>query len=68
DEVDELRNQILRELVAYMSADTSTIERALHIIRMSGNLERIADLATNIGEEVVFITEGRVLKHHQGEK
>ncbi|MDR1114031.1 MAG: phosphate signaling complex protein PhoU [Candidatus Margulisbacteria bacterium] len=68
DEVDALRDQILRELIAYMSADTSTIERALHIIRMSGNLERIADLATNIGEEVVFMTEGQVLKHHQGEK
>jgi phosphate transport system protein len=68
DEVDELRGQILRELIVCMSADASTIERALHIIRISGNLERIADLTTNIGEEVIFMAEGRVLKHHQGEK
>ncbi|MDR1453598.1 MAG: phosphate signaling complex protein PhoU [Candidatus Margulisbacteria bacterium] len=68
DEVDKLRAQILRKLIACMSADTSTIERALHIIRICGNLERIADLTTNIGEEVIFMAEGRVLKHHQGEK
>ncbi|MDR2428498.1 MAG: phosphate signaling complex protein PhoU [Candidatus Margulisbacteria bacterium] len=68
DEVDELRGQILRKLIACMSSDASTIERALHIIRISGNLERIADLTTNIGEEVIFMAEGRVLKHHQGEK
>jgi len=68
DQVDELRGQILRELITYMSADVSTIERALHIIRISGNLERIADLTTNIGEEVIFMVEGRVLKHHQEER
>lgn len=65
DQVDDLRSQILRELVTYMSADVSTIERALHIIRVSDNLERIADLTTNIGEDVIFMVEGRVLKHHQ---
>ena len=64
DQVDKLRSQILRELITYMSADVSTIERALHIIRISDNLERIADLTTNIGEEVVFMIEGKVLKHH----
>ncbi|GBR76603.1 phosphate transport system regulatory protein PhoU [Candidatus Termititenax persephonae] len=66
DEVDELRAQFLRELIVRMSSDASTIERALHIIRISGNLERIADLTTNIGEEVIFMVEGRVLKHHTG--
>ena len=64
DQVDELRGQILRELITYMSADVSTIERALHIIRISDNLERLADLATNIGEEAIFMVEGKVLKHH----
>jgi len=67
DQVDELRGQILRELITYMSADVSTIERALHIIRISDNLERVADLTTNIGEEVIFMVEGRVLKHRQEE-
>ena len=64
DFVDGLANQILRELITYMSADPSTIERALHLLDISGNLERIADLSTNIGEEVIFMVEGRVIKHH----
>jgi phosphate transport system protein len=63
DQVDALHIQIFRELITYMSADVSTIERALHIIRISSNLERIADLATNISEEVIFMVEGKVLKH-----
>lgn len=62
--VDGLGNQILRELITYMSSDPSTIERALHILKISGNLERIADLSTNIGEEVIFMVEGRIIKHH----
>nr|WP_234697396.1 PhoU domain-containing protein [Candidatus Kryptonium thompsoni] len=42
---------------------TTTIERALHLERISRNLERIADLATNIGEDVIYIVEGKVIKH-----
>jgi len=61
--VDGLANQILRELITYMSSDPSTIERALHILEISGNLERIADLSTNIGEEIIFMVEGRIIKH-----
>lgn len=61
--VDGLGNQILRELITYMSSDPSTIERALHILKISGNLERIADLSTNIGEEVIFMVEGKIIKH-----
>ncbi|HAR96238.1 MAG TPA: phosphate transport system regulatory protein PhoU [Deltaproteobacteria bacterium] len=61
--VDGLANQILRELITYMSSDPSTIERALHILEISGNLERIADLSTNIGEDVIFMVEGKLIKH-----
>jgi len=61
--VDNLRDQILRELITYMSADPSTIERSLHLIRISNNLERIADLSTNIGEDVIFMVKGKVIKH-----
>jgi len=64
--VDNLKNQILRELITFMSADASTIERSLHLLRISNNLERIADLSTNICEDTIFITEGKVIKHHQG--
>ncbi len=63
-EVDALGEQVLRELITFMSADTSTIERSLHLLRISRNLERIGDLSTNICEDTIFITEGRVIKHH----
>ena len=63
--VDGLRDQIIRELVTFMISDSSTIERSLHLIRISHNLERIADLSTNISEDVIFIVEGKVIKHHK---
>ena len=62
--VDNLRDQILRELITFMTADPSTIERSIHLIRISRELERIADLSTNICEDVFFMEEGRVIKHH----
>jgi phosphate transport system protein len=63
DIVDAYRDQILRELITYMISDPTIIERAIHIERISRNLERIADLATNIGEDVVYIVEGKIIKH-----
>ncbi len=62
--VDGLRDQILRELITYMSSDPSTIERSLHLIRISRCLERIGDLSTNVSEDVVFMVEGKIIKHH----
>ena len=62
--VDDLKDQILRELITFMTSDTTTIERALHLLRISGNLERIADLTTNICEGIIFTTKGKVIKHH----
>lgn len=64
ERVDGLRDQITRELLTYMISDPRTIERALHLLRITHNLERIADLSTNICEDVVFMVEGRVIKHH----
>ncbi|HBL23047.1 MAG TPA: phosphate transport system regulatory protein PhoU [Deltaproteobacteria bacterium] len=66
--IDALQNQIFRELVTFMTADPATIERALYLIRVANNLERIADLATNICEDVIFMVEGRVIKHHLEER
>lgn len=63
--VDDLRVKILKELITIMASDSSNIERALHLIRIGGNLERIADLCTNICEEVIFMEEGKVIKHHK---
>jgi phosphate transport system protein len=67
DTVDGLRNQLLRELITFMSSDPTTIERSLQLIRISSNLERIADLSTNICEDVIFVAEGTVIKHHEEE-
>ena len=67
DIVDGLRDQIIRELITYMTSDLSTIERSLHLMRITKNLERVADLATNIGEDVIYIVEGKVIKHGKGE-
>jgi phosphate transport system protein len=63
DEVDLLKDQIFRELLTYMMADPGTIGRALSLILVSRNLERIADHATNIAEDVIFIAEARDVRH-----
>ncbi|MBN2545098.1 MAG: phosphate signaling complex protein PhoU [Spirochaetes bacterium] len=62
-EVDELNEKNIRDLISYMSHDSRSIERAYHLIRVSHNLEKIADLATNIAEETVYMAEGRDIKH-----
>jgi phosphate transport system protein len=64
DEVDNLKDQVFRELLTYMMADPGTIQRALSLILISRNLERIADHATNIAEDVIFITEAKDVRHH----
>jgi phosphate transport system protein len=64
DEVDELKDQVFRELLTYMMADPGTIQRALALILISRTLERIADHATNIAEDVIFITEAKDVRHH----
>lgn len=68
DEVDNLDGQLFRELVTYMIEDSGTISRALNLILISKNLERIADLATNIAEEVIFIYKAKTIKHHLDKK
>ena len=58
------RIRIIRELITYMTSAPATIERALHLLRIAGNLERVADLSTNICEDIIFMTKGKVIKHH----
>lgn len=64
DEVDRINDQIFRELLTYMMEDHRSITRAVALILVSRNLERVADHATNICEEVIFIEEGKNIKHH----
>jgi len=63
--VDYLWEQIFRELVTFMISDVGNIERALHLIRIAHNLERVADLSTNIGEDVIFMVAGKMIQHHK---
>jgi phosphate transport system protein len=68
DEVDNLNRQVFRELISFMIEDPRTITRAMELILVARNLERVADLATNVAEEVVFIAEARIIKHHVEEQ
>jgi phosphate transport system protein len=63
DAVDQLKDQIFRELLTYMTADPSTIPRAMDLILVSRHLERIADHATNICEDVIFMVKGKDIRH-----
>ena len=60
DEVDALYDQVYRELLTYMLADPTTINRATHLLWAAHNLERIADRVTNICERVVYMVTGRM--------
>ncbi len=64
DAVDQLRDDVYRELVTYMEKDPSTIRQCVDLIFVARNLERIADHATNIAEDVVFLVEGVDVRHH----
>jgi phosphate transport system protein len=66
--VDNLGQQILRELITFMSADPTTIERSMRLLNIARNLERIGDLSTNISEDVIFMVEGRVIKHRRDQE
>ena len=68
DEVDQLKDQVFRVLLTYMMADPGTIERALGLILVSRHLERIADHATNIAEDVIFVVEAKDVRHHHEER
>jgi phosphate transport system protein len=63
DEVDMINRQLHRELTSYMIEDPHTITRALNLMSVAHNLERIGDHATNIAEEVVYLYEGRDIRH-----
>ena len=63
NKVDALKDQIFRELLTFMMEDPRTIPRAIRLILVSRLLERIADHATNIAEMVVFLGEGKSIRH-----
>jgi phosphate transport system protein len=68
DEVDALKEQVFRELLTYMISDPRTIQVGLQLILVARHLERIADHATNIAEDVVYLVEAKDIRHHAEEQ
>lgn len=68
DLIDDLNKRVVRDMVERMRGEPGILDAALEVIRVSRNLERVADLATNIAEEVIFMAEARVVKHRFGER
>jgi len=68
DIVDGLNDQVFRELLTFMMSDPQTVTRAVHLMIVCRCLERIADHATNIAEDVIFMLDARVIKHHADAK
>ena len=68
DQVDALHDSLFRILLTHMLEDPSTISAALELFLVSRNLERVADLATNIAEDSVYLAEGKSIKHHREDK
>jgi phosphate transport system protein len=62
--VDGLRNETIRTLLTHMLEEPEKIESAIQYMLVAKNLERIADLSTNICEDVIYIAQARVIKHH----
>lgn len=64
DAVDALNDGVFRILLTHMMEDNRCIGACMELLLVSRNLERVADLATNVAEDVVFVAEGRTIKHH----
>ncbi|HUO99939.1 MAG TPA: phosphate signaling complex protein PhoU [Gemmatimonadota bacterium] len=67
DEVDRLNDSVFRIMLTVMAEKPVAITSALQMMLVSRNLERVADLATNLGEDVIYIVEARTIKHHAEE-
>lgn len=64
DEVDKLNDGLFRIVVTHILEDPKTISTAIELLLVGRNLERVADLSTNIGEDAVYLAEGKQIKHH----
>ena len=67
DEVDRANDAVFRVMLGAMAEEKHNIVAGLQMMLVARNLERIADLATNLGEDVIYIVEARTIKHHAGE-
>lgn len=68
DEVDAFKHRIFREFLTHMMSEPASIPHALPLILIARNLERVGDHATNIAEEVIYVAQGRDVRHHHEER
>jgi len=68
DIIDELNRKTVRDLVEVIRTQPNSVEQALDFVRVSRNLERVGDLATNIAEEVIYVAEAHVVKHRSEQR
>ncbi len=64
NEIDELNRSMAKQAIEMMKNHQTAIEGCMELIRVSRNLERVADLATNIAEEIIFVADAKIIKHH----
>ena len=67
DDVDALYDKVFAELIGLMKKESENVERGMRLILVSRHLERVADHATNIAEQVIFMVQGRDIRHGKGE-
>jgi len=64
DQLDDLKDKIVAELTEFMAKDSGSVSRAIQLILVARSLERIGDHATNIAEDVIFVVQGRDIRHN----
>ncbi|MBU9889702.1 MAG: phosphate signaling complex protein PhoU [Candidatus Omnitrophica bacterium] len=64
DKIDDLNDRLYEDMASLMEKDPSTVRRALHLLMVGRNLERIADLANNIAEDTIYLKQGKEVRHH----
>jgi len=64
DEVDRYNDEIIAQVTDFMKQSPENVEYGLHLFSAARHLERVADHATNISEDVVYLIEGKIIRHH----
>ena len=64
DKIDDYNDRLYENMAAFMEKNSSSVRRALSIVMIGRNLERVADLATNIAEDTIYLKQGKEVRHH----
>ena len=64
DKIDEYNDKLYLDMAALMEDDSQAVRRALSVVMIGRNLERIADLANNIAEDTIYMKQGKEVRHH----